>query len=65
MPVGTLELEKVPLKCQLPRGSSAAAEKLVSFWVIVITLAILLLFSVAFCAVLVVLAAVLVRLHWG
>lgn len=47
MPVDAVELEKVPLKCQLPTRSSAAEEKSVSFWVIGITLAIFLLFSVA------------------
>lgn len=63
MPADAVKLEKVPLKCQLPTG--AAAENLVSFWVSGVTLAICLLSSVAFCAVLVLLAVVLVRIHWS
>lgn len=65
MPVGTVLLEKVPPKWQLLARSSAAVEKLVSFWVIEITLAIFLLFSVSFCAMLLLLAVILVGLHWG
>lgn len=65
MPVGTVLLEKVLPKWQLLARSSAAVEKLVSFWVIEITLAIFLLIFVSFCAVLLVLAVVLVGLHWG
>lgn len=65
MPVGTVLLEKVLPKWQLLARSSAAVEKLVSFWVIEITLVIFLLIFVSFCAVLLVLAVVLVGLHWG
>lgn len=65
MPVDAGELEEAPLKLQLPAGASAAAEKLVSFWVNKNMLAIFLLFSGAFCAVPVFLAVVLVGLRWG
>lgn len=62
MLVDAVELQKVLLKCQVPTRSSAAGKMLVSFRVIWVTLAIVLLFSVTFCAMLVLLAVVLLGL---